>query len=140
MERPPRNPKENILTKHMLFEILVFGSVMCILTLFLFDYHLLQGGAKAVTVAFTAVVMFEMVRTESVRMKYKIGFFSNRKLIIAIASSIALQLVVIYVPFFQPIFGTVPLGLVEWFEIIIACFGVYIAMLVYGKIIHASLD
>ncbi len=140
MERPPRDPKENILTKSMLIEILVFGTVMCAGTLFLFDYNLPQGAAKAITVAFTAVVMFEMVRTESVRMKYKIGFFSNRKLLLAIASSIILQLVVVYTPFLQPVFGTTALGPVEWIEIIGASCGVYVAMLVYGRIIHASLE
>jgi Ca2+-transporting ATPase len=45
--------------------------------------------------------------TESV---FKIGLFSNRLMVIAIAITFVLQLVLIYVPFFQRFFNTEPLS------------------------------
>ncbi len=44
----------------------------------------------------------------------KIGLFSNRWMFYAVASSLLLLLAVIYIPFLQPIFDTVPLGWQEW--------------------------
>jgi Ca2+-transporting ATPase len=41
----------------------------------------------------------------------RIGLFGNRAMFFAVASSLALLLLVVYVPFLQPVFNTVPLGL-----------------------------
>ncbi len=49
-----------------------------------------------------------------IRKQYKLTLFSNPYLIWALASSFALQLLVVYVPSLQKVFGTVPLGLAEW--------------------------
>ncbi|MEM5871625.1 MAG: cation-translocating P-type ATPase, partial [Candidatus Aenigmatarchaeota archaeon] len=72
MERPPRNPKESILTKQMLIEILFFGSLMTIATLLLFEADLEFGSTRAITTAFTAVVLIEMLRVYQVRAKYDV--------------------------------------------------------------------
>jgi Ca2+-transporting ATPase len=128
MERPPRDPKEGILTKAMLTDILIFGMIMCAGTLILFDMNLPTGRTHAITVAFTAIVMFEMVRVESVRAKHKLGFFSNKKLILAIASSVFLQLLIVYTPFFQTIFETTAIGLADWAEIIAVSVIVFFTM------------
>ncbi|MDH3694571.1 MAG: cation-translocating P-type ATPase C-terminal domain-containing protein [Gammaproteobacteria bacterium] len=41
------------------------------------------------------------------------GLFSNRLLLVAIALTVTLQLLVIYVPIFNPIFKTTPLNIGE---------------------------
>jgi Ca2+-transporting ATPase len=135
MERPPRDPKENILTRAMAMDILLFGALMCIGTLLLFDLSLPYGKEKAMTVAFTAIVMFEMVRVESVRSKHKLGILSNKKLLIAVASSILLQLVIIYVPFFNPVFETLPLALSEWAWIVAASAMLFVIMWIKGRVV-----
>jgi Ca2+-transporting ATPase len=134
MNRPPRDPKEAILTRAMLIEIMIFGSVMCAVTLILFDMNLQFGSVHAITVAFTAIVMIEMVRAHLVRMKYKISILSNKMLLLAIASSIAMHLLIVYVPFIQPIFGTTAIGLAEWIEIIVVCLFLTITMVVFDKL------
>jgi Ca2+-transporting ATPase len=48
----------------------------------------------------------------------KIGFFSNRWMNYAVLFSMALLLVVIYVPFLNPVFDTQPLGWQEWLIIL----------------------
>lgn len=134
MNRPPRDPKEAILTKTMLIEIMVFGAVMSVVTLVLFDMNLQFGSAHAITVAFTAVVMIEMVRVYLVRMKYKISIFSNKMLLFAIALSVALQLIIVYVPFMQPIFGTVAISVFEWVQILAASLFVFVTMIFFDRL------
>jgi Ca2+-transporting ATPase len=109
-------------------------------TLGLFAYNLPSGGAKAVTVAFTTIVIFEMVRVQGVRAKYKVGMFSNRKLLLAIASTIFLQVIVIYIPFLQPAFETVPLDLMDWIEIAVVTSSVMIIMLVKDRFFRRMYD
>jgi len=128
MKRKPRNPNEKILSGEMLLDIIIVGIIICTGTLFLFWLNMPAGGVLAATVAFTTIVMFEMVRVQSVRMKYHVGLWSNKKLIGAMVFSIALQLMIIYVPFFQPIFNTTPLGWVEWLEIAAISSTILIAM------------
>ena len=107
---------------------------MCISTLFLFAIFIPSGSVKAVTIAFTAVVMFEMVRIESVRMRYKVGLFSNKKLLLAIAISIFLQLLVVYTPIFQPVFETTYLNVIEWIWIIVVIAVAFLIIWVKGKL------
>lgn len=48
------------------------------------------------------------------------GLFTNKALIYAVLTTVVLQLMVIYVPFLQLAFSTVPLSLPEWGGIILA--------------------
>jgi len=129
MERKPRDPKENILSREMVSDIVIVSIIMTLGTLLLFWWNLVtESGIKAMTVAFTLIVMFEMVRVQSVRMKFRIGIFSNRKLIAAIVTSIFLQIMVVYIPAMQVIFRTVSLTLWDWIEIILMSSTVMIIM------------
>jgi Ca2+-transporting ATPase len=134
MKRHPRDPKEGILTKHMMVEIMFFGFVMAVVTLFMFSADLQFGSARAITTAFTMVVLIEMIRAHQVRMKYKISLFANKMLLLAIASSIALHIFIVYTPFMQPIFGTVAMELFDWVEILIASLFILVVMWVFNKI------
>ncbi len=122
MNRPPRNPKEKILSKGAIRFLIMIGIIMCIGTLGVFYWGLGVSLDKARTLAFTTLVIYEMFNVINCRsLKYsmfKIGVFSNRKLIYAIAASIILQLLVIYVPAIQIGFKTVSLGLLDWLVIV----------------------
>ncbi len=134
MERKPRDPKEKILNRNMLTDIIIVGVIICIGTLFIFNINLTEGAVKAQTAAFTMLVMFEMVRVQSVRLKYKAGLFSNMKLIYAMAASIILQLFVIYIPYLQLAFNTTGLSIMDWIEIILVSLTVLVVMWVKEKI------
>ncbi len=140
MDRPPRDPKENILSKGMFIDMCIVGVIMLVGTLGLFAYNLPSGGVKAITVAFTAVVIFEMVRVLSVRAKYHVSFFSNRKLFLAIAITLILQLVVIYVPSLQTAFDTTSLDLLDWIEIGAVSSTVAITTLIKDKFFRKMYD
>lgn len=116
MQRPPREGKEGIITKNMALNIVTMGVLVAFVVLGLFAYYL-PDVAKARTVAFTAVIVFEIVRIQMIRSHYKLGLFSNKWLIGAICSSLVLQLIVLYTPL-QIIFNVVPLGFIDWAMII----------------------
>jgi Ca2+-transporting ATPase len=74
------------------------------------------------TVAFATLTLSELIRAFTARSErislFKLGVFSNKTMNIAVIFSIVVVIAVIYVPFMQVIFGTVPLALVDWLWII----------------------
>jgi len=121
MKRPPRDPKENPITKEMLMLIIFFGIAMGLGTLFVFIKYLPLGESYAQTMAFTTLVMFEMFAVMSARSFAsfkKLNPFSNTWLTLGIISSILIQIAVIYITPLQTVFGTVPITLVDWIIIL----------------------
>jgi P-type Ca2+ transporter type 2C len=118
MLRKPRPAHESILSKELWMDIIVFGTLIGVGTLILFFLYHNSGAAKAQTVAFTALVVFEIVRIRMIRSDYKLGMFSNKWLVAAIFGSFLLQLLVIYTPL-SKVFGTVPLELFDWLTIVL---------------------
>ena len=123
MQRPPRNPKESVFTPSVNRLIAVGAATMTFFTIPIFLSKLALGENVARTIIFTLIVMFEMFNAFNCRSErhslLKVGFAKNRFLLIAVASSILLQLAVIYIPFLQPMFETVPLGMYDWAFVIL---------------------
>ncbi|WP_455392488.1 cation-translocating P-type ATPase [[Eubacterium] cellulosolvens] len=123
MRRKPRNPKESAITRDMVISILISAIIITIGSLFVFWYTLPRGIVLARTMALTTMVMFQMWTAIACRSTThtmsEIGWFSNPRLLGAIAVSIALMLPIIYIPQVQVVFGTTALGLFEWLEIIL---------------------
>ncbi|MBW2565234.1 MAG: cation transporting ATPase C-terminal domain-containing protein, partial [Deltaproteobacteria bacterium] len=82
--------------------------------LFLFNRFLPEGDTIARTIAFTSIVMLEMVRVTMVRSQYKLPFFSNLYLIGAIILSVLLQMAVVYMPVMNIVFKTTALSHYHW--------------------------
>lgn len=74
------------------------------------------------TVAFATLTISELLRAFTARSErisvFKLGFFSNKTMNLAVIFSIVMVLAVIYVPFLQVIFDTVPLAAIDWVRII----------------------
>jgi Ca2+-transporting ATPase len=72
----------------------------------------------AETMAFVTLVLCELFRAYTVRSErvslFRLGIFSNPWMQAAVGFSIFLLLVVVFVPFFQPIFNTHAMSLKEW--------------------------
>jgi len=119
MNRPPRDPGEPIITKDVLKFISGAGMLMFIATILVFWHALQMPGTEdyvikhARTLAFTTFVFFQLFNAFNCRSdRYplsRIGFLSNRYLIGAVLLCALLQLCILYVPFLQLLFGTVPL-------------------------------
>ncbi len=124
MKQPARK-REKILNKLTVMKILCMSILMTagVLVLFYLSMKNYSGLAEAVfiakiqTIAFTTIVLMEIVRIQSIRQEYKLGIFSNKYLILALLSSVVLQLAVIYTPL-SALFGTTVLSLYDWAYII----------------------
>ena len=72
----------------------------------------------ASTMAFVTLSFSELLRAFTARSErvpiLQVGLFNNKVMNWAILSSLILLLGVVYVPFLQGIFDTVPLGLTQW--------------------------
>jgi len=61
------------------------------------------------TLIFGQLALALEVRAEK-RSLFSIGLLSNRAMLFAVVTGIAAHMVLVYVPFFQTVFGTYPLG------------------------------
>jgi Ca2+-transporting ATPase len=121
MKRKPRPPQEPVINRSMQLRIGVQTVAIAAVTLgaYFMGIALYPGvPEEAKTMAFVTLSFSELLRAFTARSEnyplFKIGIFSNRVMFYAVASSLLLLLAVIYIPFLQPIFNTVPLGWVEW--------------------------
>lgn len=126
MDRTPREKGEGVINNYMVYVILGIGLSLTTLILFSFN-HFLPNMAKARTVAFTELVLIELVEIWPIRKIFGEPVKRNNWLRLAVVSSILLQFVVIYSPL-NGFFGLVPLGLYAWLVILSAVliFGAFI--------------
>lgn len=116
MNRKPRPKDVGVINKRMEFSIFGIGLLIAIVILVLFKISL-PSIQKARTVAFTSLVIFELVRIQAIRSRYEIPLISNKWLSVAIASSVGLQLLVLYTPL-KKFFGVVSIGFNSWILIL----------------------
>ena len=121
MAQPPRSPSEPVINRDMAIGIGVVGVVdaLAVLAVFWLALQRYPGQlAVAQTMAFATLCSSELIRAFTARSEYhsvfSIGFFSNRAMVWAVGGSLLLVLMVIYVPFLQPFFDTVPLTVNDW--------------------------
>ena len=136
MDAAPRNPDERIITKDMAMNIVAISLLMAAGVLFVFHRFLPQGEVVGRTVAFTSIVMLEMVRVTMIRSQYKLPLFSNLFLIGAILLSVLLQVAVVYVPVMNVIFKTTPLALYHWGYIGVVMAVMFVLGTIIAKLIH----
>jgi Ca2+-transporting ATPase len=136
LDEPPRRKDTPILSYNLYLLTALTSVVMCVGTLFLFASAMKTGDmAYARTVAFTAMAVFQLWNVFSMRSGtqsvFRIGFFSNAYVVLAVAASLALQFAVLYVPQLQKIFGTQPLSVLDWLRIMAVTGTVFVAVEAY---------
>ncbi len=118
MEQPPRDPQEPILNRFMLIGISIQTVAITAVTLGAYWIGLRFYPEMAPTMAFVTLSFSELVRAFTARSErvpiLKIGMFKNKVMNWAILSSLVLLMAVVYIPFLQGIFDTVPLGWTQW--------------------------
>ena len=153
MRRPPREPARPILTWNTGAHILWVGLLMAVLALWvggsqygIFGSTLLNSFSHSDswrTMLFTTLVFSQLTLALEERSRrsslLQIGLLSNRYMLIAVIFTVCLQLAVIYLPFLQGFFSTVPLSAAQ----IGICFALSLIMLLaveteklIGRIIH----
>ena len=135
MKHPPRPPKEPVINRDMAIGIGVIALVdaIAILSVFYLGLQRYPGHLEAAqTLAFVTLCVSELVRAFTARSEYhsifSIGVFSNRWMAWAVGFSLLLVLTVVYVPFLQPFFDTVPLTLDDWLLMLPFFFASAVAM------------
>ena len=121
MNQPPRPPSEPIINRFMQVGITVQTVAITAVTLIAYIVGLRiypEAPEFAETMAFVTLSFSELVRAYTARSEryplLKIGIFGNRNMNLAVISSMALLLGVIYIPILQPIFNTTALGWAQW--------------------------
>jgi magnesium-transporting ATPase (P-type) len=138
MDQPPRDRKRGIVDKLLLFRGYVYlGLLNTAAVLIGYFMVLIQGGwrlgvalepvetaftnplhIKATTMVFVGIVVMQIANIFSCRSEqlsaFRIGFLSNRLILLGIAFELLFTAALLYVPFLQGVFTTTPLGLREW--------------------------
>ena len=118
MQRPPRAKQAAIVGRSGLIMIMCFGAYTGAASLYVF-YHFLEAGpVVARTAAFSAMVFFEKFSVFAFRSSHlpcsRIGWLSNRILILALASMLGAQMAAVYWPPLQTLLHTQALGWEHW--------------------------
>jgi Ca2+-transporting ATPase len=120
MERPPRKPDEPVITGARAWLISIQGAVIAACSLGAFLFVLLyekEGIERARTAALATLAcsqLFHAFNCRSMKVSlFKLKVFSNPQLVYATGLSFLLQMAIIYVPVFQPIFKTEALSVLD---------------------------
>ncbi|QSZ67493.1 HAD family hydrolase [Methanofollis aquaemaris] len=118
MHRRPASPAAGVLPRRAAAGVVLIGAAIGALVLMVFALALGAGEERARTLAFTGLVVFELVNLFNFRSLHagilETGVFSNPFLIAAAAISLLLQVAAVYAPPLQAAFRTVPLGGADW--------------------------
>jgi len=119
MDRPPRPPSDRILSTRRLLQMLSIGLVMAAGTLAVLGVaDTWVGEDRARTLAFTTFVLFQLVNAVNVRAEAESVFSRdlppNRWLALSLAAVLLMQVLVVYLPPLQELFGTVALRPLDW--------------------------
>ncbi|MEI2611263.1 MAG: cation-translocating P-type ATPase [Candidatus Promineifilaceae bacterium] len=122
MKRKPFHPKESILARGVGSMIIwvgtLVGSVSLLAGYIYWDNGVVDVHKEATvwqTMIFTTLTLAQMGNVLAIRSDYdslfKIGVFSNRPMVAAVLLTVLLQMALLYVPFLQKVFNTVPLNI-----------------------------
>ncbi len=142
MKRPPHNPSKNIFEGGMVWHILLVGLLMGLVTLGIQAWAVHNHNPYGQTMAFSVLCFSQLGHVMAIRSKrdsiFKIGVFSNKPMLAALTGTVSLQFMIIYTPFFNPIFRTQPLPLPELL-ITIAASAIVFWIVEFEKIIKSEL-
>jgi len=123
MRRKPRAPSESLLSRHFAWRVLLVSVLMAGGALGMFLWELRSGTSveTARTMAVNAIVVAEMFYLLNNRFLLepvlnRIGLFGNKIAFATVVACTALQLVFTYAPAMNAVFGSTPLGYVDWIK------------------------
>lgn len=131
MDRPPRPPKHNVFADGRGLHMIWVGIFMAGIALTLQGWAI-RNGLHWQTMVFNFLCLSQMGHVLAIRSEkqsfFRVGLFSNKLLILAVATTLVLQFVVTFTPVLQPVFGTESLSLNEFLLVGAASSLVFIAV------------
>jgi Ca2+-transporting ATPase len=137
MQRPPRHPEAPILTRALMWRVLLVSVMLLGGSFGLFMWALDAGRSveQARTVAANVFVMGEMFYLFNCRSISETPltagfakFFANAWLWSGVALMAALQLLFTYAPLMNRLFATAPIGLADWGRIVAVGLGIFLVI------------
>ncbi len=126
LKEPPRNPKEGILTKRFVRDILLQGGLIALATMWSYRTGLAGGGAaRASTMAFSTLTLARLFHGFNCRSRHSIlrlGLWSNLYSLMAFELGVVLLAAVLFVPGLQIMFAAADLSIFQLFTIGFAAF------------------
>jgi Ca2+-transporting ATPase len=117
MRRPPRPPNESVFARGLWQRIVWVGLLIGGLSIFTQAWAIRAGLAHWQSMVFTVLTWSQMFNVLAIRSEreslFRIGVWTNRPLLLAVLSTVGLQLAVLYSSALQPIFKTEALTLRE---------------------------
>jgi len=117
MAKKPRPKGESIFAHGLWRRIALQGILIGLLTLMAFEWGLQKDDvAAARTMAFTTLIMAQLFQALNARAEsslFKVGLWSNKYMLYAIASSLVLMFAVVVTPL-KIYFGVKVLSIVDW--------------------------
>jgi P-type Ca2+ transporter type 2C len=117
MRRPPRARDEDLLGMKRGFSILFSGLLLGVIALSsgyrLWHVHQPEWRTAIFTVVTLSQLGLALACRSETEFVFRLGLSSNRPLLGAVGATFVLQMLIIYVPFCQAIFGTRPLSFAE---------------------------
>ncbi len=130
LKRPPRPPKEAILTP-LIKRRVIFVSLLIVAGAYFNFFMKLENGGNldaSRTIALNTIVFFQIFYLFNSKSMYEYVFsdiLSNRIMLLGIAIVIALQMMITYVPAINSIFSTAPIEAVDWLMIVLVSSSVF---------------
>ncbi len=134
MERPPRKPRESLLTRALVYRTLLVSALLVVGSWWAFQYELSQGASVETsrTVAVNVFVVAQILYLISCRSLsqpvWRLGWFSNRWLVVGIGAQILGQLALTYAPVMNDLFQTAPLGPGSWSRVVAAALTIWVVV------------
>ena len=134
MTRPPRDPGQPLLTRTLVGRILLVSALLVATSWWLFEWELGNGATlpEARTAAVNLFVVVEAFYLFSCRSLthsvWRIGFFTNRWLILGVAVQALAQIAITYLPAMNGVFQTAPIGLDVWVRIFAIAAGISVVV------------
>ena len=134
LERPPRSPKEGIMSRILIQRTILVGILISLGVVYNY-FRTIRAGApleEARTVAVTTMVFFQFFQAWNARSEiqsiFRISLVSNPFLFFSMIAAFFAHLAVLYVPAFQWVFRTVPLTAGEWLSTMIVALTVVVVV------------
>jgi calcium-translocating P-type ATPase len=134
LDRPPRPPREGVVSKLLLERTLVAGFVIGGGALYMFWWALEQDVSLsyAQSVTLTTIVVFKAFHAGNARSErrsvFRISPVSNPFLLIAVAAAIGLHVLALHAPFISAVLRVEPLPLDAWARAVVVSLSIIFAM------------
>jgi Ca2+-transporting ATPase len=122
MQRPPRPPQEQFLTRARLLKLFVEGTFIAVITLLVFLYCLYGMDLnldRARTLTFTVMVLAQLFHALNNRSEdrsiFALGLWTNKPLLATVGLSVLLQVGIVSWPSVQSILKVAPFDPEHWF-------------------------